>query len=728
MPLVVALSRGTGAISATAVSTFHIAESLAAGRGLPYVAAPGQPGIVSPLFTLGLYLMAEVGLHLPWTALVLGALAWSLTTLAVYDLGRRSDRPVAGALAALLVALSPGAAAPATLATHVPWALCLAWWAIWATVVARSRIQTVLILCLLAMRLDLATLATCVLLLAARAGRVGKWPWGTSVAMALVCGVWVVLVRLGLATPLVLSIGPGALAGRFLDLATVSEFYWFLPIFAVAGIVAGAREGIRVSGLIWLISLVLSHSVTSWSLFITLSASWAGLGIASLSAWVVKRRIIGLPPRFVLMGASLLGVLPLLLAQATLLFDMQVGANPEAQALVSDVSDWLRTETQPDETLLASTGVGYAARRPTLVYAGKNRDLAAMAQLQAIAEADPPAWCVSMRTLAWDDLLRTGWFRSTYFPVQAFSSAYVSSSPITVWKRRPTHFSLGDYSLLDVRLPDGRFWVGYRYGPDRIAAGDTVSVTLFAHEPQPVADAGTATVYLRPPGEGDSFAQQLAPVSRTVAIEDAAIGRVWAERFVLTAPADLAVGAYYLSASILERGSDRLAQIYQDDQVFPVNRVTLGYVVRPWSGDLADATRVGANLGNRATLVGYEAPETLPKGESVTVSLYWEARQDLGDFSTQHFAFVHLLDAAGDLVAQHDGPVAGGDYPMQAWVPGEVVPDRHTLLPDPALPSGDYRIQAGLYTWPTLERLPAWDQEGGALPDGVVVLGRVRVP
>ena len=57
------------------------------------------------------------------------------------------------------------------------------------------------------------------------------------------------------------------------------------------------------------------------------------------------------------------------------------------------------------------------------------------------------------------------------------------------------------------------------------------------------------------------------------------------------------------------------------------------------------------------------------------------------------------------MVAQSDGPPAGGLLPTYAWDPGEIVADPHNLwLPDRLAP-GDYTLIAGLYTQPGVVRL-----------------------
>jgi hypothetical protein len=102
-----------------------------------------------------------------------------------------------------------------------------------------------------------------------------------------------------------------------------------------------------------------------------------------------------------------------------------------------------------------------------------------------------------------------------------------------------------------------------------------------------------------------------------------------------------------------------------------------------------------AQFGEDMTLRGFAAKRS---ATDVTVTLYWQASRPM-DRSYQ--VFVHLLDAAGTIIAQHDGVPAGGAWPTTAWPPGSLVTDVHTLvLPAP------YRLAVGAYDSVSGQRLP----------------------
>jgi len=69
---------------------------------------------------------------------------------------------------------------------------------------------------------------------------------------------------------------------------------------------------------------------------------------------------------------------------------------------------------------------------------------------------------------------------------------------------------------------------------------------------------------------------------------------------------------------------------------------------------------------------------------------------------------LHLLNAAGELVAQSDGVIqhyATTQVNTSAMQPGQIYIDHRSLTLPPALPSGDYQLVLVVYDWQTGERL-----------------------
>jgi hypothetical protein len=100
------------------------------------------------------------------------------------------------------------------------------------------------------------------------------------------------------------------------------------------------------------------------------------------------------------------------------------------------------------------------------------------------------------------------------------------------------------------------------------------------------------------------------------------------------------------------------------------------------------------------------SPEaSCPRCGVVGLDLTWQA---LGGADRNAKVFVHLYDAAGNLVAQHDSIPVLGTRPLPSWHTGETIVDRHGLaVPDDALPP--LTLGAGLYDVATGERLRTVD-------------------
>jgi hypothetical protein len=89
--------------------------------------------------------------------------------------------------------------------------------------------------------------------------------------------------------------------------------------------------------------------------------------------------------------------------------------------------------------------------------------------------------------------------------------------------------------------------------------------------------------------------------------------------------------------------------------------------------------------------------------------------------SQPYTIFVHLADAAGRPVAQHDAPPREGTFPTTWWAAGEVVEDTVRLAVPGQTPAGEYRLLIGAYEQPSLRRLEL--SAGG----DAYVLGSVEV-
>ena len=112
-----------------------------------------------------------------------------------------------------------------------------------------------------------------------------------------------------------------------------------------------------------------------------------------------------------------------------------------------------------------------------------------------------------------------------------------------------------------------------------------------------------------------------------------------------------------------------------------------GVTARTW-----DVTAIGADYGN-IRLEGVRAIPPVRAGEVAPVHLIWLVTGPGAPVK----AFVHLVDETGMVVSQYDGPPGGPNTPYQSWTPGLILNSTHNIIIPDTLPSGSFRLVAGLY-------------------------------
>lgn len=133
----------------------------------------------------------------------------------------------------------------------------------------------------------------------------------------------------------------------------------------------------------------------------------------------------------------------------------------------------------------------------------------------------------------------------------------------------------------------------------------------------------------------------------------------------------------------------------------------------------------GGQLGEGIVLAGYDLsgfnrPDifTFQPGDQVGVSLVWQAESAQDE---DYIVAVFLIDPDGQIVSQQDHMPVGTFRPTSGWQSGETLRDNYGfILPDDAQP-GRYEIWTTMYSWPSLERLPATSSSGEDLGDLLVV-------
>ncbi|MGQ9500999.1 MAG: 6-pyruvoyl-tetrahydropterin synthase-related protein [Anaerolineae bacterium] len=115
-------------------------------------------------------------------------------------------------------------------------------------------------------------------------------------------------------------------------------------------------------------------------------------------------------------------------------------------------------------------------------------------------------------------------------------------------------------------------------------------------------------------------------------------------------------------------------------------------------------------LGSTIQLLGYNL-----EGAPAHLTLYWRASDRQ---STSYTVFIHVYDEQGHMIAQADSLPLGGLYPTDAWLPGQIIADTHTL----SLPPHAHTLSVGLYELSSMQRLAVTSSDGQRVRDDAILI------
>ncbi|HEM62417.1 MAG TPA: hypothetical protein ENO24_09010 [Chloroflexi bacterium] len=128
------------------------------------------------------------------------------------------------------------------------------------------------------------------------------------------------------------------------------------------------------------------------------------------------------------------------------------------------------------------------------------------------------------------------------------------------------------------------------------------------------------------------------------------------------------------------------------------------------------ARGIEARFGDSISLLGFTIDgQKAEPGQMLRVKLFWKAEDSVGE---DYKVFVHLLDAEGQVVAQHDGRPVGGLNRTTEWVKGQATVDKHGILIPWEVSPGPYQLAVGMYDGDTGRRLSV-SAEGQVVGDSL---------
>ncbi|MDY6877302.1 MAG: hypothetical protein SWK90_14010 [Chloroflexota bacterium] len=730
--------------------TYRYARNLALGRGLVYNVGEQVLSTTTSFYAVLLATGAILGADIPTLSNALGALAFWAAATSLFLLGLRHGRLWGGLVAAILCASAP--LLWLTLGFETGLYVALVCWAFWAFDARRWALCALLLALATITRNDAAVAAGVMGLAWLIEQRSRRGHWRYILLYAAIVGGFAVWLTVQFGSPVPVTLAAKAIHARFgltgfypgttflqggviLWRAWSEQIlaYWLVLPLVLFGVGTLRRTRwawgvVAWSGLMMVAYVVLRVAPYPWyyAPLVPTVALLVGLGAEDMGRRVARLGM-SLPGLAVLVVVAL--ALPLVGAQ---LFSLnrvaraqqgplpqpeEVAAKvlPEAKtAIYRRVGEWLAANTSPEATVgVLEVGViGYYSDRRIVDFLG----LLQPAVAQALARGDifwaVPAYApdylalTAVNPLYTYPILEDEWFQRAYWPVVRFEDARFWGSPITIYRRVEDESPLYPHTV-NRPVADGVTLVAWAADGPHLRPGTPLRVRLTWHASAPAAlDGAQVSVYL-------VDADWREAGQRVLRYDTSA----W--------PTDEDVQAYHplVVADDIPVGRYSLRMRVEDTEGVERFEGEMGWLKCP-PGSTVPPEAIPLDVrGDFVHLRGYTlSPAVVRAGQSLMVTLYWAAQTGAGQDWT---VFVHMLDGAGQHIAQDDGQPLDGRYPTTVWGAGEVVPDDHVLVLPDSLPAGPYQLLVGLYDLSSGERLALFDGDWQPLPERA---SRLEVP
>ncbi|MCP4426491.1 MAG: hypothetical protein GY803_18515 [Chloroflexi bacterium] len=645
------------------------ARSLANGGGLIYDTVVGfaPPPLTNPLFAAMIGAFSKIGLSLDTAALSLSVAGWIVVGIAFILVRWRTKRQMSGATAVFLLSFNPSIIA--ALGNAHSWSLAAGWMSLaWLT--RRRRMPYIISLALFwGMNPHFLAPVLTLLLGVYETGREKRFPVKTAVAATGSILIWIAL---------------GQSPRQWLNMPNmllVQAAFWTLLLFLVSVGAACIKNS--------------NSRYKSEMRFGNWNSRTFALGTAVV--------VLGLAQGWMLRSAC--------------------QERPLAQwQLEAEMAAWLHAETPDAAALLASEKVGYLAGRTAVSPAASVETW----ELQETLQFAPINYLIGSNVIAWQNLAASPWFRLSYTPVKRFENPYAPAASYTVWAFRPPLAGWDERQTLNVQAPDRLDIVGYQFKSRQIQPGENLQLALYLQTPEALVEPPApfqAVVRLVSPVDGRTLLEWEEKLPSSLEAASWKPSQLIIEQITILVPNQLEIGAYLVNISLRHASSAEFWPLSRDNDINPLDRFALDFVSVPWQGSLEEIQSQTAFIDSQINLLGYTLSEP-QAGKALSVALFWQALQTLDE---NHVVFVHILDSAGRLAANHDAVPMNGRYPTVAWQTNGIIPDEHNILLPANLPAGQYQIKVGLYLPETGERLPATDGNGVPFPDNAILLTQFAV-
>ena len=641
--------------------------------------AAGQPATLSPapLYILLLALAARLGLPLPPTALVLGALGWALAVTAWLEAGWRLDRPAFGVITALFLALHPLQGRTLGLETGPALGL-VSLSLLWAMGPRTSPQRTQG-----AQRLRHIFSAFFAL------SAVGMMPSLAPGALLVGAG-WGLWRR---ARPSLAHIAPGvallagllaletALLGAWRDIRLLVPLTVAVQVLVAAGLAAAMARTVRPLALLAAVVLCIGQAnlllqewrlrpddhlalyarVAQWVSTQTLPTDVIGAPSPGLLGYLSQRPVLALPSwnpaRSAAEYRETAGSQTRSAAECRETAGSQARSAAECRETAGSQA---RSAAECRETAGSQARSAAECRETAGSQARSVAECRSVDVLLAWLDSHRPDFLLVPAALPWQLIQGQPWFQEHYRQVHRELNPYEPASSLQVYQYIPSPFDVGETvssTLAFAPAPGQQLELtAYRLDSPRLIPGQPVHLTLYWRAATPLDQPLRLTLYLRPETGGSprKWAETAAPGGLPTHLWTP--GVTVTDRYLLFPPADLPVGRYHLELALHLPNGQPVCREAVRSQVQSVAecrtvcsqarseaecrtvcsqarseaecRLPLASLYRPATvstGAPQPDHSLRLTFGDGIELVGYDAPDWAVRGEPFRVALYWHA-------------------------------------------------------------------------------------------------------
>ncbi|MDO8673273.1 MAG: glycosyltransferase family 39 protein [Dehalococcoidia bacterium] len=269
--------------------------------------------------------------------------------------------------------------------------------------------------------------------------------------------------------------------------------------------------------------------------------------------------------------------------------------------------------------------------------------------------------------------------------------SFLTKSPITTVKpisQRPVDVSFGQRMLL----------VGYDVNNAEAPTKGRIYLTLYWQGLQPMKESYRVQVRLIDEQQRVWAIRDLRPVFDTFLTSRWTSGLYIRDEYELDLLAGTPPGTYNAVVQVYDADDGRTLTTERGVSQMVVGGVEVARRVVPPPLDRHDMQVRTQQTFSEIELLGYSVFGRSDQrgtrleakgGDEITVSTLWRAKTR----PTRNLSLSLQLTGQGQTIRSDQNPV-GGTYPSGRWEAGEVIRDFQTLIVDPELPAGSYRLLA----------------------------------